>query len=177
MWREQLLEQVTFHWNAAVMPRLVGLTDAEYHWEPVDRAWGIRLRDDGTWFPDWEWPEPDPPPVTTIAWRMSHIACGLLAMRISGHFGDGSVGYENFDYKGTAAEGIAQADAYFKEWIAHLETMDEQALWKPIGTVEGPWAENPFVTLILHISREVIHHAAEIALLRDLYRARTGAES
>jgi hypothetical protein len=26
-------------------------------------------------------------------------------------------------------------------------------------------------TLILHISREVMHHGAEVALLRDLYRA------
>jgi hypothetical protein len=26
--------------------------------------------------------------------------------------------------------------------------------------------------LVLHIHREVIHHGAEIALLRDLYRAR-----
>jgi hypothetical protein len=26
--------------------------------------------------------------------------------------------------------------------------------------------------MILHIHREVIHHAAEIALLRDLYRSR-----
>jgi hypothetical protein len=27
-------------------------------------------------------------------------------------------------------------------------------------------------TLVLHINREVFHHAAEVALLRDLYRAR-----
>jgi hypothetical protein len=27
-------------------------------------------------------------------------------------------------------------------------------------------------TLVLHIHREVIHHGAEIALLRDLYGAR-----
>jgi hypothetical protein len=26
--------------------------------------------------------------------------------------------------------------------------------------------------LVLHINREAIHHGAEIALLRDLYRAR-----
>jgi hypothetical protein len=26
--------------------------------------------------------------------------------------------------------------------------------------------------LVLHINREVIHHGAEVALLRDLYRAR-----
>jgi hypothetical protein len=29
--------------------------------------------------------------------------------------------------------------------------------------------------LILHITREVIHHGAEILLLRDLYRATGGA--
>jgi len=27
-------------------------------------------------------------------------------------------------------------------------------------------------TLVLHINREVMHHGAEIALLRDLYRAK-----
>ena len=29
--------------------------------------------------------------------------------------------------------------------------------------------------LVLHINREVLHHAAEVALLRDLYRE-TGAK-
>jgi hypothetical protein len=28
----------------------------------------------------------------------------------------------------------------------------------------------PLAELVLHINREVIHHGAEIALLRDLYR-------
>ena len=31
--------------------------------------------------------------------------------------------------------------------------------------------------LILHINREAIHHAAEVLLLRDLYRTRFGAPS
>jgi hypothetical protein len=31
-------------------------------------------------------------------------------------------------------------------------------------------------TLVLHINREVIHHGAEIALLRDLYRWRHGQD-
>jgi hypothetical protein len=30
-----------------------------------------------------------------------------------------------------------------------------------------------YAALILHIHRELIHHGAEIALLRDLYRHRT----
>ena len=33
----------------------------------------------------------------------------------------------------------------------------------------GPYADYPFIALILHINREVIHHGAEIACIRDLY--------
>jgi len=34
---------------------------------------------------------------------------------------------------------------------------------------EGAFVEHPMAALVLHISREVIHHGAEIALLRDLH--------
>ncbi|MGI8574399.1 MAG: DinB family protein, partial [Egibacteraceae bacterium] len=44
-------------------------------------------------------------------------------------------------------------------------------LARPCGPVEGPFSEEPFAALILHLNREAIHHGAEIALLRDLYRA------
>jgi hypothetical protein len=54
---------------------------------------------------DFTFPQPEPPPVTTIAWRLAHIIVGCLE-------------------------------------------------------------------LVLHIHREVIHHGAEVALLRDLYRQR-----
>jgi hypothetical protein len=37
------------------------------------------------------------------------------------------------------------------------------------GSAEGPYAQFPLATLVLHINREAIHHGAEIALLRDLY--------
>ena len=40
------------------------------------------------------------------------------------------------------------------------------------GSARGCSAELPLAALVLHINREVIHHGAEIALLRDLYRAR-----
>ena len=33
----------------------------------------------------------------------------------------------------------------------------------------GPFAGEPIVALIMHILDEVVHHAAEVALLRDLY--------
>ena len=45
-------------------------------------------------------------------------------------------------------------------------------LAEPCGPAEGPWAERPRAELVLHINRELIHHGAEIALLRDLYAHR-----
>ena len=47
------------------------------------------------------------------------------------------------------------------------------ALARPCGPAEGPYADYPMAALVLHINREVIHHGAEVALLRDLYRARS----
>lgn len=52
-----------------------------------------------------------------------------------------------------------------------LRSLSPEDLEAPCGPAEGPYASEPFAALILHISREVIHHGAEIALLRDLYRA------
>jgi hypothetical protein len=40
-----------------------------------------------------------------------------------------------------------------------------------LGPRGGPYAEDPMAELIAHTNREVMHHGAEIALLRDLYRA------
>ena len=45
-------------------------------------------------------------------------------------------------------------------------------LAEPCGPAEGPCAEAPAAALVLHINRELIHHGAEIALLRDLYAHR-----
>jgi hypothetical protein len=43
-WTSPLLEQLTFHWDHQARPRLDGLTDEEYFWEPVPGAWNIRPR-------------------------------------------------------------------------------------------------------------------------------------
>ena len=37
--------------------------------------------------------------------------------------------------------------------------------------MESPFAEFPLAALVLHINREMLHHLAEVMLLRDLYRA------
>ena len=44
-----------------------------------------------------------------------------------------------------------------------------------LGPRWGPFAEHSLVDLVLHALHEVTHHAAEIALLRDLYAAQRPA--
>ena len=47
------------------------------------------------------------------------------------------------------------------------------ATWlAPIGPTFGPFAEANGLDLALHVLDEVVHHAAEVGLLRDLYAAR-----
>jgi len=173
-----LREQISFHWKLQLRDRLRGLTDAEYFWEPAPGSWNVRPRGTGTapiqagtgaMTIDFAFPEPEPPPVTTIAWRLAHVIVGVLAMRNASHFGREAVDYDSFDYAATADEALAQLDAEYAAWQAGVETLGEDGLARPVGEAEGPYAESPFATLVLHINRELIHHLAEVCLLRDLY--------
>lgn len=185
-WTEQLVEQLEGHWSGQLRPRLEGLTDHEYFWEPVPGAWNIRPRGgstapvqggSGEFTVDFAFPEPDPPPLTTIAWRLSHLIVGVFGARVTSHFGGAPLGYEEidyfgFDYAGSAAEALRQLDEVHDAWITGVRGLDATALARPVGPAEGEFAEQSMAELVLHINREAIHHGAEIALLRDLYRAR-----
>ena len=46
-WNYQLAEQLDFYWREQLRPRLNGLTDEEYRWEPVPGAWNVRPRGTG----------------------------------------------------------------------------------------------------------------------------------
>src|SRR5262245_64679627 len=54
--------------------RVTGLTEEEYFWEPVPDSWTLRQTADGAWDADYAYPDPEPAPITTIAWRINHIA-------------------------------------------------------------------------------------------------------
>lgn len=177
----QLTEQLRFHWELAARPRLEGLSDAEYFWEPAPGCWNVRPRDQattsiqggtGAFVIEFESPEPDPAPVTTIAWRLGHVIAGVFAARNHSHFGGPPASALEFEYAGTAAQALAQLDAAYRHWITAVAALDGEALARPVGEAEGPFAAEPMITLVLHIHREAIHHLAEIALLRDLYRHR-----
>ena len=56
--------------------RCHGLTDKELFWEPVPGCWNIRVDSDdmSRWTYEYEYDPPEPHPVTTIGWRLVHIA-------------------------------------------------------------------------------------------------------
>jgi uncharacterized damage-inducible protein DinB len=83
------------------------------------------------------------------------------------------VDYATKVWPATAAEALAQLDDEHARWTAGVASLDEEGLARPVGEAEGPYAAHPYASLVLHINREVIHHGAEIALLRDLYAHRS----
>jgi hypothetical protein len=168
-----LRSQLDLQWTSVLGPRFQGLTDDEYLWEPVPGCWSVRPGPDGRFRMDFARPEPQPPPVTTIAWRLCHVG-GALAQRANHHFGDATLLRDEIDMPGTAAGGLALVESAYAAWCAGLDALDEAALERS-GSAGGPGtldARFPFADVILHVNREVLHHGAEVALLRDLYRAR-----
>lgn len=179
-WTASLVSQIDWHWTAQLRPRLDGLTDAEYLWEPAPGAWSVRPRGtsrapvqggSGATVIEFAFPPPEPAPVTTIAWRLGHVIVGVLGMRNASHFGGPPMDYLTFDYAAGAEQALAQLDEQYARWLDGVRALDDAALAAPCGPAEGEFATWPMADLVLHIHRELIHHGAEIALLRDLYRA------
>ena len=94
---------------------------------------------------------------------------GVLAMRNAAHFGRAPTDYQSFAYAATADAALAQLDAEYATWLAGVESLGEDGLARPCGEAEGPFADRPLAALVLHINRELIHHLAEVCLLRDLH--------
>lgn len=180
-WSNSLAEQLDWWWSHHVRDRLHGLTDEEYFWEPVPGCWSVRERGastaprtagSGAYVWEFAYPPPDPPPVTTIAWRLGHIITGVFGERNASHFGGPPVDFHSFDYAASAAGALAQLDDAYQIWIKAVRELGPQGLARPCGPAEGPFAEYPLADLVLHINREALHHSAEVALMRDLYRAK-----
>lgn len=180
-WNAQLLEQLSWHWENHVRPRLNGLSDEEYFWEPAPGCWSIRRRGEertpmaagrGDYVAEFAVPEPQPPPVTTIAWRLGHVIVGVFGTRNAAHFGGPAVDYTTAEWAPDATKALGQLDDAYQRWVAGVGSLGEDGLAKPIGPAEGPFAEHPYAALVLHINREAIHHLAEVLTLRDLFRSR-----
>jgi hypothetical protein len=170
---------------------IVPMSDDEYRWEPVPGCLNIRRRADGPgpgfkrlvgagdWARDSLWglaPLPDPLPMGTIAWRLNHIA-EMLARRADYTIGSHSLTPHDYVIPGSAAAGVDAFRTATAAWRAALTSSDDGAL-DQVGRSQYPDGsdpEQPFLELVWWVNQEVLHHGAEIMLLRDLYRAGHGA--
>ncbi|MFD9725752.1 DinB family protein [Streptomyces sp. NPDC059072] len=161
------------------------MTDEEYLWEPVPDCWSIRRHADGpgsraTFLAgagDWgrdaaAYPHPWPPPFTTIAWRLSHLT-EMLTLRADHTAGTHTLTRDDYRAKGTAAGAVTAFATAATAWRRALLSVDEAAL-DTVGYCTYPHggdAEEPFIEIAWWVNQELLHHGAEIALLRDLYRS------
>jgi uncharacterized damage-inducible protein DinB len=155
-----------------ISARVAGLTDDEFWWAPVGDHWTVRQRPDGRWAADYAEPDPEPPPFTTIGWKLVHVAeCKVMYHEYA--FGEAKLAWPEIDSAHTAADAIAQLAAGHALLARDLRRLTDADLDRPVATNWGErWpAWRIFWTMIHHD----YHHGGEIGALRDLYRVTAGA--
>lgn len=165
--------------------RLVGLSDDEYLWEPVTDCWSVRPRGrqrtmlaigSGAWVLEQERPSPDPAPFPTIAWRVCHLAMGLT-LRADYTVGSHSLDEQQIVIPAIATAAIELLATAGAAWRTVLEMATDADL-DQVGRSQFPWGldpELPLLDICWWVNQEVLHHGAEIALMRDLYHAHTAS--
>ncbi|WP_327177941.1 DinB family protein [Streptomyces sp. NBC_01335] len=160
------------------------LADAEYFWEPVAGCLSVRLRDAGPgpratelagrgdWGRDASAEQPrERPPFTTLSWRLSHLT-EMLTLRADHTAGTHALTRDDYLVAGDAATALADFDTAATAWHEALLAADDRAL-DTVGYSTYPHGSDPedlFLETVWWVNQELLHHGAEIALLRDLYR-------
>ncbi len=120
---------------------LAGLTTEEFLWEPVPGCWTVHCGQNGHWVVDYAEPAPDPPPLTTIAWRLLHLAeCKVMYHEYA--FGERRLTWEQLPVPHT----VAQAVGWLKESHARLRgalKISMTRTWKYCGSRIGATRGRP----------------------------------
>jgi DinB family protein len=164
--------------RARLLDRLEGIGEAEYFWEPVAGCWSVRRRVDavtklangrGEWVLDYDLPDPDPAPFTTIAWRVIHLAL-VHAGYVDEAFGPGGdVPWDNYEIPFTAREGIAFYGKQVDRLLIPLGQLADHDLERQV--VIPWWSKSASLAVVYGVALdENSHHGAEVGVLRDLYR-------
>lgn len=154
-----------------LLARLSGLTDEEYRWEPVPGCWNVRPSPDSPsgWMVDYPRVHPPPPPFTTIAWRLLHIADGNT-IYWEHSFGPGLRNFWDLAPHGDASGAIEYLRDSQEPITATLAELHDAELDVPRPTHFGhTWPARRVIAVLID---EQVHHGAEVGVLRDLYRYR-----
>ncbi|MEV2262362.1 DinB family protein [Streptomyces anulatus] len=119
-------------------------------------------------------PEPDVVPITTIAWRLGHLHSDF-AGRWEWTFGERRQDpHLLVDFTPSASSAL---DGFWETLDRHrasIATLTDEQL-DTVGLSQYPYGSDPddaYIGTLANANLELIHHMAEIALLRDLWRAR-----
>jgi len=147
---------------------LTGLTDTEFHWEPIPGCWTVHPDEGGRWISDYAIPDPDPPPFTTIAWRLIHVATCKVMYWEHG-FGPAKLTWDTLEIPHTVADTMVmlkEGHTRLRRALDDLNDGDLEAL-RPTNWGDRWPTWRIFWVMIAHD----LEHGAEIGCLRHLYRA------
>ena len=116
---------------------------------------------------------PRRPGTRTIAWLVAHLV-EVFTERWEWTFGDHVRRRDDLVLAHpSAATGVAALTEAVGAWQQGVAGLTEDELWTVGRSQATPVDQQaPFAHLVLHLNRELIHHGAEITVLRDLHRAR-----
>jgi len=147
--------------------RVEGLTDAEFFWEPVPGCWTVHLVENSRWWVDYEDPAPQPPPFTTIGWRLDHVAT-CKVMYHDHAFGEAHLDWDSLEYPHTALDAITlleEGHALLRTDLVKLNDADLNVMRRTNwGDLWPAWR------IFWAMTSHDLHHGGEIGCLRDLYR-------
>jgi hypothetical protein len=87
-------------------------------------------------------------------------------------FGDGRrLRVEDLDVPGRASDVGAFLDGQMGTWLEGLRGLREAEWLAPLGEAFGAYGRSSTLDLAIHVLDEVVHHAAEVGVLRDLWAA------
>ncbi|MFE0551352.1 DinB family protein [Streptomyces pilosus] len=119
--------------------------------------------------------EPDDTAVTTIAWRLGHLHyafAGSWEWTFGPRRRDPKL---MVDFTPSAASALEGFWTTVDRWRDSVATVTEEQL-DTVGLSQYPYGsdpDEPYVSVLSGANLEFIHHMAEVALLRDLWRARS----
>jgi hypothetical protein len=156
--------QFDFTWSLAEL-HLQELAPEDFLWEPARRCWTVRQAPDGSWAPDWEEPEPDPPPVPTIGWVSWHL--GWWWTVTLDHL-QGRVPHDRtaVAWPGPGAPTVAWLRALRTEWVAVLDRLTAADLR---AAAPFPWPADAGLTVahtLAWVNGELMKNVAELGQLR-----------
>jgi DinB superfamily len=168
-----LLTRQIEHAVAAARFAVDGVTDDELAWEPAPRCWSVTIDGTGRRRLDFVFGQ-DPPPVTTIEWRLAHLGIWTIAY-YDWIFDDATMRGEDVDIPADASRMVSWLRNAQDRFVAATAALDDSRL-----DVDRPTQWDgllPVWQLVWAIIAEHFHHGAEIGVLRDLRRgvARAGA--